>query len=184
MELVLHIMTIVSLIFSFTPPSFFQISFLGSVGILKFHYGAAFLLKVALLMIHTHGQSFEITSGVGARWWGRRGNTVALSPAEQDIGPDPALASAFRLWGFFSAWAKGVAQNQLGQPTASVAIEDWDQVNWRSQMLQCEPLSIPHTHSHSLADMIRQSQHFSPPSRLPPHKPSQSLTLDSYHSLS
>lgn len=100
-ELVLHIMTIVSLIFSFTPPSFFQISFLGSVGILKFHYGAAFLLKVALLMIHTHGQSFEITSGVGARWWGRRGNTVALSPAEQDIGPDPALASAFRLWGFF-----------------------------------------------------------------------------------
>lgn len=51
-------------------------------------------------------------------------------------------------------------------------------------MLQCEPLSIPHAaHSHSLAAMIKQSQHTFPPSRLLAHKPSRSITLGSHYSL-
>ena len=57
----------------------------------------------------------------------------------------------------------GINWLRLGRGKQQLRASDSGQVNWRSQMLPHELLSIPHTHSHSLADMIKQSQHCFPP---------------------
>ena len=113
-------------------------------------------------------QSSPITSQAGERSW-------------------PGSRTGLQLWCSFQHEQKelpGINWLRLGRGKEQLRASDSGQVNWRSQMLPHELLSIPHTHSHSLADMIKQSQHCFPPGRLLPHESTPSLTLGSWHSLS